>query len=76
MNRRNFFEHTGRWFSGTLLALLGGYLALERGVSPPASCEENSFCGQCRKISGCQKTQAMQYRRSPERTKNRPDGKR
>lgn len=53
MNRRQFFERTGRWASGGLLALLGGYLVLEGGIKPPASCSENAFCRQCSKFTSC-----------------------
>lgn len=76
MNRRELFEQTGRWLSGALIALLGGYLALEREIAPPASCSENPFCGQCRKFSGCEKPQAASYRHSSGQTKKQSDGQR
>ncbi len=66
MNRRTFFERSGRWVSAGLLALLAGYLAREREIAPPAACRENPFCGQCRKFGSCEKPQAMEYKSSTE----------
>ncbi|MCB9288064.1 MAG: hypothetical protein H6560_12165 [Lewinellaceae bacterium] len=80
MNRRKFFEDSGRWLSAAALGLLGGYLALKQADSNPPSCNENPFCGHCGKLNSCGKPRAAAYRQSPGQTdvstKNKADGKR
>ncbi len=70
MNRRNFFETSGRWFSTILLSSLAGYLLLQRTTSPATTCQVQSFCEDCLKFKGCSKTQATAFREKyPKRNK-------
>lgn len=75
MNRRRFFENTGRSIAGALLGLLTGYLVLERKVSGPAACTENDFCRNCLKFSNCEKPQALQSRTPATTAKTQRYGK-
>lgn len=63
MNRRKFFEHTGRWASGLLLGSLGGFLAFKREIAIPTGCGEDGICMQCLKNQRCGKPAAIEYRR-------------
>ena len=61
MNRRKFFETSGRWLSTILLSTLGGYLILKREISQSATCNEQPICKQCLKFKGCKKPKAIAY---------------
>ena len=79
MNRRKFIESSGRSISAALLGLLAAHLVLERKVTAPAACNENTFCRNCLKFSACDKPQALNSRSSPRpsgtEAKNQRDGK-
>ena len=62
MDRRTFFERSGRWASGLFLGLLSGFLVLKRDIDTPAACGEDGICKQCLKNRKCEKPQAVKFR--------------
>ena len=63
MDRRTFFERSGRWTAGLFLGLLSGFLVLKRDIDTPAACGEDGICKQCLKNGRCEEPQAVKFRK-------------
>ncbi len=62
INRRQFFENSGRWVSLLVLAILGTFFITKREITHQSSCAENPSCNKCSQFEGCEKTQANSNR--------------
>ena len=58
MNRKNFFDLSGRYLLLGGLAIISGLLVSRRQVSLDTKCSENFQCRNCGKLSKCQLPEA------------------
>lgn len=63
MDRKEFFQNSGRWVIFGALGLLVGWLLANNRVAS-RSCEESSFCGGCNRFAGCNLPQAKKERQN------------
>jgi hypothetical protein len=63
MNRRVFFQNSGRWLFLGGMGVLAGWLAMNGKVSSAEECNVSPVCKDCKLSKGCKLPQAKKQRK-------------
>ena len=62
MNRKDFFEHGGRWVLLSGIGMLSAFLVSNQKIVTPENCSVAPQCKNCGKLNQCTLPQAVKER--------------